>query len=137
MIIHKPFLGSRDVPQKIWARSVQPFWRLLDTNKQTDKQTPRQAKFMYRRWDILTVQIYINVIYIIHLVDLCIKVEFNASKILYAYWDFLYISDSLQEDNELDWYILTFIQTNKHKSKFTGWSREKEKPWLKTNPNPL
>ena len=25
---------------KIWARSVQPFWRLLDTNKQTNTQTP-------------------------------------------------------------------------------------------------
>ena len=25
-------------PKKIWARSVQPFWRLLDTNKQTPKQ---------------------------------------------------------------------------------------------------
>ena len=24
-IIHKPFMWSRDVPQKIWARSVQPF----------------------------------------------------------------------------------------------------------------
>ena len=24
--------------KKIWARSVQPFWRLLDTNKQTDIQ---------------------------------------------------------------------------------------------------
>jgi len=24
-IIHKPSLWSRDVPQKIWARSVQPF----------------------------------------------------------------------------------------------------------------
>ena len=24
-------------PTKIWARSVQPFRRLLDTNKQTDK----------------------------------------------------------------------------------------------------
>ena len=44
-IIHKPSLGSQDVPQKIWARSVQPFWRLLDTNKQTD----RQAKFICRR----------------------------------------------------------------------------------------
>ena len=38
-IIHKPSLWSRDVPQQIWARSVQPFWRLLDTNKQTNKQT--------------------------------------------------------------------------------------------------
>ena len=34
--------------KKIWARSVQPFWRLLDTNKQTDRQTDRQAKFIYR-----------------------------------------------------------------------------------------
>ena len=30
-------LWSREVPQKIWARSVQPFWRLMDTSKQTDK----------------------------------------------------------------------------------------------------
>ena len=43
-IIYKPSLGSLDVPQKIWARSVQPFWRLLDTNRQTN----RQAKFIYR-----------------------------------------------------------------------------------------
>ena len=47
-IIHKPSLGLREVPQKIWAQSVQPFWRLLDTNKQTNKRTYRQAKFMYR-----------------------------------------------------------------------------------------
>ena len=39
LIIHKPSLGSLDVPQKIWARSVQPFWRLLDTNRQTDIKT--------------------------------------------------------------------------------------------------
>ena len=25
-------------PQKCWARSVEPFWRLLETNKQTDTQ---------------------------------------------------------------------------------------------------
>ena len=43
-IILKPSLGSREIPQQIWARSVQPFWRLWDTNKQTD----RQAKFIYR-----------------------------------------------------------------------------------------
>ena len=35
LIIHKPFLGPREVPHKIWAWSVQPFW--LDTNRQTDK----------------------------------------------------------------------------------------------------
>ena len=48
LMIHKPSLESLDVPQKIWARSVQPFWRILDTNKQTDRQTDRQAKFIYR-----------------------------------------------------------------------------------------
>ena len=37
LMIHKPSLGSPDVPQKIWARSVQPFWRLLDTNRQTSQ----------------------------------------------------------------------------------------------------
>ena len=50
-IIHNPSLWSRDVPQKIWARSVQPFWHLLDTNKQTDTKTPKQTdkpKFIYR-----------------------------------------------------------------------------------------
>ena len=43
LIIHKPSLGSCDVLHKIWARSVQQFLRLLDTNRQTD----RQAKFIY------------------------------------------------------------------------------------------
>ena len=47
-IIHKPSLGSLNVPQKIWARSVQPLWRLLDTNRQTNKHTDRQAKSIYR-----------------------------------------------------------------------------------------
>ena len=37
LFIHKPSLRWRDVPQKIWARSVKPFWRLLDTKKKTDK----------------------------------------------------------------------------------------------------
>ena len=41
----KPSLGLCEVPQKIWARSVQPFWRLFDTNKQTDKQ----SIYKYRR----------------------------------------------------------------------------------------
>ena len=36
-MIHKPSRESLDVPQKNWARSVQPFRRLLDTNRQTDK----------------------------------------------------------------------------------------------------
>ena len=41
LIIHKHSLGSRDVLHKIWARSVQPFGRLLDTNKLTNEQTPK------------------------------------------------------------------------------------------------
>ena len=52
LIIHKPSLGSLDVPQKIWARSVQPFWRLLDTNKQTDKQTDKPN--LYIDWQYIT-----------------------------------------------------------------------------------
>ena len=35
----KPFLGSREVPQKVLTWSVQPLWRLLDTNGQTETQT--------------------------------------------------------------------------------------------------
>ena len=31
-------LGSCELPQKCWARSVQPFLHLLDTNKQTNRQ---------------------------------------------------------------------------------------------------
>ena len=37
--IHTPSLGSCEVSHKIWARSVQPFWRLLDTNRQPYKQS--------------------------------------------------------------------------------------------------
>ena len=31
--------GSRNVPHKIWARSIRPFWRLMDTKKTEDKQS--------------------------------------------------------------------------------------------------
>ena len=34
-----PSMGSREVLQKMWFHSVQPFWRLLDTNKQTVKKS--------------------------------------------------------------------------------------------------
>ena len=34
LIIHKSPLGSRYVPHKIWSRLVQPFWHLLDTDRQ-------------------------------------------------------------------------------------------------------
>ena len=44
LIIYKPYLGTCEVPHTIWARSIQPFWRLFDTNKQTN----RQAKYIYR-----------------------------------------------------------------------------------------
>ena len=50
LIIHKPSLGSCEVPQKMLAKSVRLFLRLLDTNQQTNKQqTDRQAKNIYRR----------------------------------------------------------------------------------------
>ena len=42
----KPSLGSCELPQKMWARSVHPFWRLLDTNGQTDSRTSKV--FIYR-----------------------------------------------------------------------------------------
>ena len=45
--IHKPSLSSCQFQHKIWARSVQPFWRLLDTNKQTNTQT---SIFSFSLW---------------------------------------------------------------------------------------
>ena len=55
--IHKPSHGNPVSCHKIWAQSVQPFRRLLDTNKQADKQslqTNESAKFsiciMNRCW---------------------------------------------------------------------------------------
>ena len=38
LIIHKPSLAWRMVPQKILPQSIQHFWRLLDTNGQADRQ---------------------------------------------------------------------------------------------------
>ena len=37
LFIHKPSLGSHEIPHKSLARSVPPFGRLLDTNIQTNK----------------------------------------------------------------------------------------------------
>ena len=60
LMIHEPSLGSLDVPQKNWARSVQPFWRLLDTNKQTNKQTDKLCKlwriFIEKRHNLVLFQ---------------------------------------------------------------------------------
>ena len=46
LITYKPSLGSREVPHKMWARSVQPFWRLLDTNGQTNRQTNKLSLYI-------------------------------------------------------------------------------------------
>ena len=90
LIIHKPSLWSRDVPQKIWARSVQPFWRLLDTNKQTNRQT----KFIdiYRCLVLLYWRIYIwrwilLEIYYIYCLDIYLEINppGNISYILFRY----------------------------------------------------
>ena len=43
-IIHTPSLWSRDVPQKNWARSVQPFIGYKKTKKQTNRQTSQIYK---------------------------------------------------------------------------------------------
>ena len=48
---HKPTLGSCKVPLQIWAWSLHPFWRLLDTNKQ------RQTSKVYIYIDMKTFQI--------------------------------------------------------------------------------
>ena len=64
-IIHKPSLWSRDVPQKIWARFFQPFnvyW--IQTNRQTPRQTDRQAKFIYRLFNFTTFHAFLIKIYI-------------------------------------------------------------------------
>ena len=39
LIIHKPSLGTFKVPHKFWARWVQPFLRLMDTNISTHTRT--------------------------------------------------------------------------------------------------
>ena len=44
----KPSLRSREVPHTIWAQSVQPFRRLLHTNKQTDTQTDKPTLYIDR-----------------------------------------------------------------------------------------
>ena len=50
-------MGSCEVPQTIWARSV---WLFLDTaDRQTDRQTPRQAKYKID-W-ILYVTIHVKI----------------------------------------------------------------------------
>ena len=38
LIIYKHSLGTCEVRHKNFARSVQPFWRLLDKKEQTDRQ---------------------------------------------------------------------------------------------------
>ena len=53
-------MGSCEVPQTIWARSVQPFdffW--IQADRQTDRQTPRQAKYKID-W-ILYVTIHVKI----------------------------------------------------------------------------
>ena len=55
LMIHKPSLESLDGPQKIWGWSVQPFWRLLDTNKQTDKQTDKPNLYIDKRLSLNSI----------------------------------------------------------------------------------
>ena len=42
-----PTFGSHEVPHKIWARLVPPFWLLLDSNRQTSRAYI-QMRLIYR-----------------------------------------------------------------------------------------
>ncbi len=42
---------TQDPPQKIWARSVQPYWRFLETNKQTNITTDKPKLYIDNKLD--------------------------------------------------------------------------------------
>ena len=69
---HKPSMGSREVLHKIWARSVQPFWRLLDTNKQTDTQSKFKYRWMGKSF-LCMVTVKKDLKYVLQLILLWIK----------------------------------------------------------------
>ena len=56
--IHNVSLGSCEVPHKIWARSVQPFWRSLNTNKKISIQTPRHPSKVYIDYFIYHLRVF-------------------------------------------------------------------------------
>ena len=70
-IFKKKFDGGKSInlpwghmrSHKNWARSVQSFWRLLDTNGQKDKRTPRQAKYIYM-YGRCTVWVFFDFVYV-------------------------------------------------------------------------
>ena len=49
LIIHKPSLWSREFPHKIWARYIGSAVLSCIGYKQINKQTDRQAKYIYRK----------------------------------------------------------------------------------------
>ena len=51
-IIHKPFLGSREVPQQNWVWSVQRCWLLLNTNRQTKKYKNKEKSNNKHSWNL-------------------------------------------------------------------------------------
>ena len=62
LIIQKPSVRSRDIRHTVWAGSVQPFWRLLDTNRQqTPKQTSKVYIYIYKiqKFLFLRVSVYL------------------------------------------------------------------------------
>ena len=58
--INKPFLGSCEVPHKIWIRSMQPFY-WIQTDKQTKKHPDTQASIY--RWIYRIVYLMQNLMY--------------------------------------------------------------------------
>ena len=63
LMIHKPSRESLDVSQKIWAWSVQPFWRLLDTNRQTDRQTDKPNLYIDRYRNFIKFKEFVIIYY--------------------------------------------------------------------------
>ena len=102
LIIHKPSLGSCEVSHKIWARSVQPFWRLLDTIEQTD----RQAKYKYR------FQIMVLMSFKIWTFESVTKTQFLWAGLVQSFWRLSDTNEQTDKQSIYIDYIITFSHTN-------------------------
>ena len=113
MIIYKSSLGSHGVTQKIWARSVQPFWHLLDTNKQTNRHPDKPNLYIdyavrgaSRLYSILIV----NMIFLFkkRFADF-INNNKNSFEILIIHKPFLGSHEVIQNLGPIGSAVLTFI----------------------------
>ena len=66
-------LGSHEVPHTIWARLVLPFWRLLDTNEQTENQSIYIYIYMFPYCVCLCcICFHIVFVYVVYVSILCL-----------------------------------------------------------------